>query len=795
MARRALIIQPDYDLLAGFENSAACMAQVLQARGFEILWCQAERASRAGILAAYDALIAGACANDAIVIYYIGHGGLMTNGAYNPEAPDLPRYIQNICPSDYALTTEDDFRAISSYELSLRLAELTRKTENVTVLLDCCYATALVRNDLAVIAPKLTRVGLTKHLQALRAASADFETLDRAGNPHAVRLSASGRTAAAYQLQLPAAAELEALGLRLPAQGWIGAMTFRLAEVLARVGTARLSWRAILADLRTRLVVQRPELAGPDLRVPFSLDTAEAGTLAVHSEGGTAIVDAGQLLGVAVGDVYGVMPGGAKTIDPATLIEELIITEVTATEARGPRTAWRAGAGELPASAVALPISLALERLPVRVVADAPARPVIDAALRASNLLRAATELDRQVVAELRVHGDQLELRDTLGPLFPPADSPGQLAAAVKDLENLATEHRLRALSDQHGPITPGVSLALVVIRDGEARVVSDHGTALGLGDRIALKLTNTGKASVHANVFNIGLRRKITRLNRAPSGVELRPAGTYYISNEVAGPLEGFALRWPIGLPRDQPRLDTILVVLTPKPADLSMLVSSEHLAATRGPRANAVTRSGAEAAPPAFALRWLDYALYPLDASLDFGPPQVDASPPGSAPPRVDAAQRRGIWLDQLTLAAGTRIDVLVCARSATTPYRATTMLGDAPSKLAIWLGELRGPADVYVWSSPVSADRRPLAELMASRDLGEPVATLRADAGDPRARLAAGASMQLAAIARTALLGVAPGAATAFHGSFGADPGEVRRYAAASVTFAVVIEPPVR
>ena len=791
MTKRALIIQPDYDLLAGFENSAACMAQVLRARCFEIIWCRASDANRAGILAAYDALIAGACGDDAIVIYYIGHGGLITNDSYDPEAPDLPRYIQSICPSDYAHTTEDDFRAISSYELSLRLAELTRRTANVTVLLDCCYATSMVRgappSNLILIAPKLTRVGLTKHLQALRAASDDFAALDPAGNPFAVRLSASGQTDAAYQLQLPAATELEALGLDLPAHGWIGAMTFRLAEVLAGVGTARVSWRAILSKLRSRLVIQRPELGGPETRVPFSLETCDAGMFSVRSEGATAIVDAGLFLGVAVGDVYGVMPGGAKTIDPAKLIAQLTIDEVTATEARGRRT----GAGELPAGAVAIPISLALLRLPVRVVTDEARRPAVDTALRESHLLRAATERDRWVVGELRVRGDALELHDALGPLFPPVRYPDQLPAAVKDLENLATEQRLRALPDDRGPTAAGVTVTLVRIRDGQPHALRDHGEALGLRDRIALRLSNTGTTSVRVNVFNIGLRRRIARLTRDVSGLALLPAETCYVSNEVEGPLQGFELSWPPGLLPDQPRLDTMMVVVMPRPADLTLLVSSEHLGATRGDIARGVAH-GVDAAPEAFAIRWLDYALYPIDASLDFGQPQVEASPPGSPPPRVNAARTRRMRLDQLTAATGTRIDVLVCARSADVPFRATTVLGKPSSELEVWRGELRGPADVYVWSSPLRADQRTLAELLALHNVAEPVAMLRANDGDPGARLAPGASLQLAAMARAALLGLAPDLATAFRGSFGADHAGAQRYAAAAVGFAIAITP---
>ena len=106
MAKRALILHPAYESLAGFSNSAACLGHVLQSRGFELELCEGPHATRAGILQAYDKLIAYARPEDAIVIYYVGHGGITTNQMYTPDA-DLPRYIQHICPTDFGQTTDD----------------------------------------------------------------------------------------------------------------------------------------------------------------------------------------------------------------------------------------------------------------------------------------------------------------------------------------------------------------------------------------------------------------------------------------------------------------------------------------------------------------------------------------------------------------------------------------------------------------------------------------------------------------------------------------------------------------
>lgn len=144
MNRRALIIRPDYDPPAGVHNAAELMGQVLRLRGFELALCVGPAATRAGVLAAYDELIAHAALDDVIAIYYAGHGGLATNSRYAPDSR-LPRYVQHICPYDFGDTTDDDFRGICALELSLKLAQLTTRTANVTVVLDCCYAAQMSR--------------------------------------------------------------------------------------------------------------------------------------------------------------------------------------------------------------------------------------------------------------------------------------------------------------------------------------------------------------------------------------------------------------------------------------------------------------------------------------------------------------------------------------------------------------------------------------------------------------------------------------------------------------------------
>src|SRR4051812_9817660 len=89
MAGHGVVICSGYEPLDGFANSAACIAQVLAARGFTVACCAGADATRDGIVQAWQAVIDRAAGDDAIAIYYVGHGAITTNRKYEPGS-DLP---------------------------------------------------------------------------------------------------------------------------------------------------------------------------------------------------------------------------------------------------------------------------------------------------------------------------------------------------------------------------------------------------------------------------------------------------------------------------------------------------------------------------------------------------------------------------------------------------------------------------------------------------------------------------------------------------------------------------------
>jgi hypothetical protein len=766
-AKRALVICSGWDPVPAMINSAACAEQMLRAWGFEVTRCDAARATRQGILDAYDHLIASSRATDAAVVYYTGHGNLVVNSQYAVDA-GLPSMFRNVCPTDFAQTRDGDFHGISSYELSLQLAALTARTQNATVILECCYAAQMSRGDDASAppppSPQVTRVGVTAHLQALRDR---LRGLAVGGNPDAIRIVAAGEAEAARFVRTPEPEVVAQLGLHdLPSGEAIGAMTFALARLLADTKDRRVPWRAIAPLLRERLIMQRPEIEGPISRLPFSLDVVDAVVFAVRGDPPGAILEAGALLGVSNGDVYGVMPAGSTQIAAERLIATATIEDVTALQSRASRLAWCNGYSVLPVGAIAMAISIEPSPYPVCVVAPPAVQPLIEARLRTTGRLRSTRTADETALATIRIDRMTVELRDDIGTLVPPTAYPAQIDSVVNRLVDMATVKRLRSLGNA-GLAKGDVTVVVGVVGSGGAFHVINDGDAVGLGDRVAVRLTNHTARPLWANAFNVGIRGSISRLDGAASGIALPANQSVQLGDNKSGTLVGYSLGWPDGLPRDRPRLDTVMTIVTAKPADLSMLETIGRLVAVRG-------RDGLDTD---FAIIWRDYLLQPIDGSLDLGPIGLDASPIEDS---AGGDLITEVALARLEVAPAKRVDILVCARPQRgAAYQATTQRG--PGDAILWSGAARSPIDVYLWTSQERGDSRPLVDRLAMRPIGAAVGML----GSAGSLLAHGASLQLASIARAGL-GDPP---TVFRGSFGTTGSS--RFSTADVSFTLAIK----
>ncbi|MFH1265915.1 MAG: caspase family protein [Planctomycetota bacterium] len=253
----------------------------------------------------YQRLIDQAQSGDAVVVYYSGHGGMARNPRYRPregdEATLQPRDYQFIVPVDIAESTEDDFRGITSPELSHLLGNLTAKTRNVTVIADCCHSGGMFRGlDVRIRglreeeAERWSR-GLLPHLERLKDRGIRFGRPDFEGNPHAVRLVATQ----SHQL----AGERD-----------LGFLTAAFRDSLQGVEKdVRVTWRTLIDRIRqlvqAEVVWQRPEVEGPIRRYLFELEEeTPRDVFYVAVRAGKIELAGGRIHGVEKGDLLEIVP-------------------------------------------------------------------------------------------------------------------------------------------------------------------------------------------------------------------------------------------------------------------------------------------------------------------------------------------------------------------------------------------------------------------------------------------------------------------------------------------------------
>jgi Caspase domain len=641
--KRALVVGSQIEGLRGVDADTDRMSAMLEARGFEIDHRTAARASRAGILAGYDALIAASGADDAAVVYYSGHG------FYASIASEQLRSWQCIAPTDLRDGGVDDWRGITAWELSIKQAELTARTTNVTVILDCCHASqmsrdAAVRDATARALPHPVRLGFEAHLEALRAAAPRaFDMVDPVGNRDAVRLVACGDTEVAFECA--------------NASGEVGgAFTAALIDVLNEVGDTAISWAAIRDAIAARVqrsfIRQRPEIEGPSRRQLFSLlEDDDHSAVAIHAVADHFVLPGGRLTGVTNGDRYAVMPVGSQVYERRAALAHIQVTEVLALSAKAQ---WSSGNRVVPIDAVAIPIrKQAIRRA---VVLDAPAaqRAAVEQAIAATATLRLKTADDTDAIATLKLRDGALTIEDAAGPLFPEVGFPDQLAGALKNLANLGVAQGIRELEGEHGVFNHELEIELGTVQDGVECPLPDHGAALGLGDRLYLKLRPRGYRRLFVHLFNVGVRGKVTLLTSfAPSGIALDGGDPAFALGRAArGLLSGLELTWPSGLPRQTfPRLDEIIVIATTDKTSLRSLETQEVVLTTRGGSKlsdllaqlqDGGTRDVGDARPShGFLVKRLSYLLHPRDAAMASPSLRSTTTPQDMPPPAI---RRRG-------------------------------------------------------------------------------------------------------------------------------------------------------
>ena len=678
MPRKALLIGAQTNGLTGVENDVAAMAEALGRRGFATTCRLDLDASRAGILDAYEKVIRDARAGDAIFLFYSGHGGNFRAVA----GPDGSRGMdmQFIVPTDYAESTDDDFRGITAVELSVLLERLTRVTDNVTLALDCCHAAHMSRDpDLRVKALyHATYERVAGHLAALREAG-DLDVTRRplVSNPDAVRIVACAPEQSAYEYT-------NGDGVRT------GMLTEALTRALTEAADLPVSWHTLIERVQRRVLTlapnQRPEAEGPSRRLLFTVDEADpVGALPVVAAGSGAVTMQGApLLGVQVGDEFTIMPAGAPRADEAASVGSARVDRV------GPMSAHasvrlRPPSTAVPLGALAYRTRAVAPALPVRV----PDTPDLLAAMRSSTMVRPA-DPGEVAAAEVRVGDDGgLTVCDRVGPLHAPLPAgPRRASRIVADLERLARAAALRGLlADPAYALDHRVEIGWGRVRAGLPEALATAGAVVYAGERVYVRVRNNGDKTVYASLLDIGVAAKIGVLTPfAPSGVRLDPGAEYVLGrDELDGVVVGAPVTWPDGLDPEHGRPETILVLVTSAPQDVMVLEQEgvrrdadgplSPLSALLAQVSSGATREVGKDTGPA-----VRYAVHPIDFDLVPSPPpaeetvafEIDERPPPSvrlltargATPRT-VAVRLGelvVHRNRALLTADVRVDAVV-------------------------------------------------------------------------------------------------------------------------------------
>ncbi|MCA9634483.1 MAG: caspase family protein [Myxococcales bacterium] len=594
MSRRiALLIGAPDPRIQGVEGDLDRMEEALARHGFVSERLFGPAATRAGILAALDALQGTIQGGDAVVVYYSGHGGKVANpraGRARVGGLREPAFYRALIPTDIRETTPTEFRGVLSIELDARIAAIADRSANVAVILDCCYSEGIARGvddeplgerSLPMGPPWLAPIEALR--DALLRAGVDPDDLAAEADPRVIRLSASG----------PQAIAVEARDER----GCAGLFTIHLAAALLEAADATMTWLALGRRVRTRVMAkrprQRPVLKGPGDRLLFRLEEAPPGrSFAVLGGGARPRLDGGAMAGVEVGDRVLLIP---STVDGAPL-GAAAVTRVDASTAEL-EVEGRVDLGDL-TSLAALPERYLRPRARVRVRATPAIDALVRRALPRSGIACADDDHDHDHdrpstpwVAEIVEREGVLTIAAADGaPLRAPIplrlgdDARLDLALAyvAESVEILALGRSLAELAERPEEALdrarPGWTIEARG-SDGEVeRGEPDQYSAdapLRLGDGRDLVITLRDHhglmAPLYGWVFSICPSGQVRLLSRRhPWGALVGADEPYILGDRLGGRREGIEVRSAAALPQGGPSRGELVLIAADGQADL---------------------------------------------------------------------------------------------------------------------------------------------------------------------------------------------------------------------------------
>ncbi len=548
MTKLAQFLVGSRDRLRGIDNNLAVMREALADHGF-VEFESPPNGTREATFGCLHRLVEHVTGTgDAVVVYFTGHGGLARFIDDAGGASRIHRYLTTSDPHH----SSRDFRGILDIEISAILDQLAAFSDNVTLILECCYAGGMADS---LDARALGTVAVHEFPRPRWLARTEPRPAEGPRRPPLIVAATQEARSAEESMRPP----------------FIGHFTHELAKALRDSCGRSISWARLIARVRHGVAAriggtrQVPHVIGPAGREVLgwaAIDASHEHDLIVGTEGAWLL--AGRLHGLGDGDEIEVIDLTGTSLSVATLRDvELdrarVVTRNASLDSPGVLR------GLLRACSAPLEVRLAGPE-------HSAAMLELRRALARSVWLREAAHADTPHSVAIDDEGGIV----VRGPAISRSrcsepDVGSAVAWVVADLESLARRLRFVGACERAPSLPEGLHFDVHVEgRGGSCELPAQGGVVWRQSDRIRVVMRHDAGLAAETVFVNLVDEGVCGRLQLVAEG---RPGGFNLPSEhrDDDAPLHDitFALTWPRDVP-EQPRHETLWFVVASRPIDL---------------------------------------------------------------------------------------------------------------------------------------------------------------------------------------------------------------------------------